>query len=258
MVVLYVGATSIELKDERLKVVQQARLLNLGADTYVFPDQGTLVRLPEGFMAVQTEETMGDQRIEQAGEGLRVRGSLPPGEVTLLWGFDLPFSGTEARFTIEVPWLTFAYRVIADAPEGMSLAVEGMPEPQLHEDGGRRFLVTEVQRKVGDTPFRTVQVTLRGIPGPGPGRFIAVGLALFVIAGGVVIARRQTPQGASTAQDLARRKQELLARAKQAATEHAAGETGPQYHEQRLRALEDELSALLLEERRAQESAQRR
>jgi hypothetical protein len=73
--VLYVGATSVELKDERLKVVQQARLINIGSKTYVFPEKGQLVKLPKGAMAFQAEEIMTDQHVKEApGEGLRVTG----------------------------------------------------------------------------------------------------------------------------------------------------------------------------------------
>lgn len=121
-VVLYLGVTSVELKDERVTVVQHARLVNLDLRTYVFPDKGLLVRLPKGFTAFQTQESMGDQRIRQvASEGIRIEGSIPSGEATLLWGFDLPIEGTAMSFTTEVPWKTFAYRVIADAAPGMEL-----------------------------------------------------------------------------------------------------------------------------------------
>jgi hypothetical protein len=251
LVVLYLGATSLELKDERIHIVQQTRLLNLGGSTYVFPEEGTLVGLPEGFMAVQIQDSMTDQRVVEApGAGVRVHGSLPPGEATLLWGFDLPLSGTELRFAIDIPWLTFAYRVIADAPPGLSLAVDEMPEPLLHSEGGRRFLITEVQRKIGDPPLKRLALTLHGIPGPGPGRWIAAALALLAIAAGVVLSRRTAPQPRAAVQDaaLATRRAELLARARELQALHAAGETGPQYHAEQMAQLTDELAALLYEE----------
>jgi hypothetical protein len=250
MVVLYVGATSIELKDDRLKIVQQSRLLNLGGATYVFPDAGTLVRLPEGFMAVQTEDVMTDQKVVEAkGEGLRVSGSLPPGEVTLMWGFDLPLEGTEASFELDVPWLVFAYRVISDAPVGMTLTVQDMPEPVLHEDEGRRMLVTEMQRKVGDQPFKSVRVALAQIPGPGPGRWIAGALALFAVAFGVFASRRgaKAAPSATRGAELASRQAELLERVRKLDAEHAEGEVGPKYHEEQLARITDELAAVLRE-----------
>jgi hypothetical protein len=251
LVVLYLGATSIELKDERIHVVQQTRLLNLGGATYVFPEDGALVRLPEGFMAVQIQDAMSDQRVVEApGVGVRVHGSLPPGEATMLWGFDLPLSGTQMRLAIDIPWLTFAYRVIADAPVGLSLAVEDMPEPMLHAEGGRRFLVTEMQRKVGDPPFKRLVLTLDGIPGPGPGRWIAAVLALIAIGAGVMLSRRAPPQPSVPVQDdvLAVRHGELFARARELHALHAAGEIGPEYHAEQIALLTDELAALLFEQ----------
>jgi hypothetical protein len=258
-VVLYLGATSLELKDDRIRVVQEAQLLNLGAQTYVFPEAGTLFPLPKGFMAVQQQESMTDQHVVEAkGEGLRVHGSLPPGQASLLWGFDLPLEGTEARFNFEIPWITFAYRVIADAPPGMTLEVEGMPEPRLHAEGGRRFLVTEVQRKIGEAPFRHLGIALRGIPGPGPLRFVAAGLALGLIFAGAMLARRErgAGQAAPAHGDFEARKAQLLARARELKVQHDQGETGPEYHESQLQALTDELAALLFEQAEQQGSGQ--
>ena len=250
MVVLYIGATSVELKDERLKIVQQAKLLNLGAATYVFPAEGTLVRLPKGFLAVQTQEVMTDQHVAEApGEGLRVKGSLPPGEVTLMWGFDLPSSGSEADFTIEVPWLIFSYRVITDAPPGMTLEVEDMPAPIVHADAGRRFFVTEVQRKVGDEPFRRLHITLHGLPAPGPARWIAAVLALCVIAAGVLGGRRKDKRAPpDTRADFEAHKRELVERARALRASQQAGEIGPEYHAQQMSELETALAELLYEQ----------
>jgi hypothetical protein len=252
LVVLYMGATSIELKDDRLKVVQQARLLNLGRATYVFPGEGTLVPLPKGFMAVQSEEVMTDQRVtESKGEGVRVRGSLAPGEVTLLWGFDLPLEGEQVTFTIGIPWVAFAYRVISDAPKGMTLSVAGLPEPIVHDDAGRRLLVTEIQLKVGDPRLSELRIELRGIPGPGSARWVAAGLAVALLLGGVVFAVRpaaQTERGASRlrAEEIEARKRELLERARELQSQRARDEIGPQYHAEQLELVRDELAALLL------------
>jgi hypothetical protein len=254
MVVLYVGATSIELKDDRIKVVQQSRLLNLGEQTYVFPKGGALVKLPKGYLAVQTQESMGDQRVkDDKSEGVRVEGSLPPGETTLLWGFDLPIEGDATSFEIGLPWVTFAYRVIADAPEGLALSVFDMPEPFVQRDGGRSFLITEMQRRVGDAPFRALKVSLTGIPGPGIERWLALCVALGIALGGGLIARRKpakldAKQAAQQAkQSIAAASPELLARARALQAERDAGEIGPEYHREQLNTLVDELAVQLYE-----------
>jgi len=260
-VVLYVGATSVELKDERLRIVQQARLVNIGAKTYVFPEDGTLLRFPKEAIAFQAEEVMTDQHMREAkGEGMRITGSLPPGEVTLTWGFDIPQTETTADLTFELPWVTFAYRVLADAAPGMTLEVEGMPAPELHEDRGRRLLVTEIVKRVGEDPLRSVHIKLGGIPGPGPLRFIAVGIALCVLGLGFVVSRKSgTAAGggdnALLVQELQLEEERLLTRAQELNAEHARGEIGPEFHQSQLSELEEQLSGVLYEKQRlAQQS----
>jgi len=252
LVVLYLGATSIELKDDRMKIVQQVRLLNLGGATYVFPDEGTLVQFPKGFLAVQTEDVMTDQHVtESKDEGVRIRGSLAPGEVTLLWGFDLPLEGTEAHVTLPIPWLTFAYRVISDAPPGMSLTVDGLPEPIAHSEGGRRMFVTEIQLKVGDPRLTELRIALRGIPGPGAARWVAAALALLLLIGGVVLSKPAAAPSAGDSQrarrdELEARKAELLRHARELQAQRDRDQIGPQYYAEQLELVRDELAALLL------------
>jgi hypothetical protein len=251
--VLYVGATSIELKDERLKIVQQTRLVNIGSKTYVFPEAGQLVKLPSEALAFQTEEVMTDQHVrEDKGKGVRITGSVPPGEVTLTWGFDLPQDGSSVDLTFDLPWVTFAYRVLADAAPGMTLAVDGMPAPELHEDNGRHFYVTEVVKRVGEPPMRGVNIHVTGIPGPGPGRFIASALALLILGVGVYAALRtgrQQRAAASPLRDLAWQRERLIERAAELEAERARGEIGPEFHATALRDLEDELAAVLYEQK---------
>lgn len=252
MVVLYVGATSVELKDDRIKIVQQSRLLNLGDQTYVFPQGGALVKLPKGYLAVQTQESMGDQHAkDDKSEGIRIEGSLPPGETTMLWGFDLPISGDQASFEIGLPWVTFAYRVIADAPEGLTLSVFDMPEPFVQKDAGKSYLITEMQRRVGDAPFRSLKISLNGIPGPGAGRWLALAVALGILVGGVVLARRKPTQAAAKqaakAKEAAVASPELLARVRALQAEREAGDIGPEYYREQLNGLVDELATQLYE-----------
>jgi hypothetical protein len=270
-VVLYVGATSLEIKDERLRIVQQARVVNIGAKTYVFPEKGLLVKFPKGAVAFQSEEVMTDQHLrEEAGEGMRMTGSIPPGEVTLTWGFDVPQSETTADFTFDLPWITFAYRVLSDAAPGMKLEVDDMPPAELHTDNGRRFLVTELMKRVGEQPLRRVHIKLSGIPGPGPGRYIAVGLSLFVIGLGAFLARRSKPNpsanrtGAATTPGavdplrvLALEKERLIERARVLEAERTRGDIGPEFHKDAMRELEEQLTALLYEQQRLGFSAPR-
>lgn len=247
-VVLYIGATSVELHDERLKIVQQARLVNVGQRTYVFPDKGQFIPLPPGFLAFSAQDTMTDQKVTPVdGKGLRIDGSLAPGQATLTWGFDLPRDGSEATFSIPIPWRNYAYRVLVDAAQGMTLEVDGMPPPQLVEHDGHRLLVTETQAQPNQPMLKQVSIRLHGIPGAGPARWVALALALLGLAVGLLAAFRNS-SGESTARATADRKQELALAVARLDRELAAGEVGPEFHTEERTRLIDELSSLLREE----------
>ncbi|MEY4582196.1 MAG: hypothetical protein RL701_6899, partial [Pseudomonadota bacterium] len=148
--------------------------------------------------------------------------------------------------------------------------VDDMPPAELHTDNGRRFLVTELMKRVGEQPLRRVHIKLSGIPGPGPGRYIAVGLSLFVIGLGAFLARRSKPNpsanrtGAATTPGavdplrvLALEKERLIERARVLEAERTRGDIGPEFHKDAMRELEEQLTALLYEQQRLGFSAPR-
>ncbi|AKF10655.1 carboxypeptidase-like regulatory domain-containing protein [Sandaracinus amylolyticus] len=249
-----IGQTFVEVRDERLHVIQQAQLANMSQtpQTYVFPEGGLRVRLPEGFMAFQTQPVMTDQRVEQVADyGMRIQGSLPPGRVTLTWAYDLPITGRDMAVEFPVPFRTYIYRVITDAPPGMELEADGLPEVQSFEDSGRPLFGTEVQRRPGDAPFESFTLRFTNIPGPGPLRWIAVAAAVLIALGGAYGAARGGSPERVAKESRERRKQELLEEAAQLERELERGEIGPQYRQSRHDAIVRELAVLLHQEQRA-------
>ena len=248
---MVIGQTFVELHEGRLHVVEEMQLSNLGERTVVFPEDGLMFPLPEGWLAFQTQPVMTDQHLtEVADEGVALHGSLPPGRVTLMFAYDLPISGADMHFDIALPVHTYIYRVIADAPQGLSLDVEGFPRAIHFEDQGRALLGTEIQRQPGDPQLSHLSIRLTGIPGPGPLRWIALAIAALFVLGGVFVAARDGGAGALTPQLLAQRKRELLADLRALDEEYAAGEIGPQYRQSRRDALVRSLAGLLREEER--------
>jgi hypothetical protein len=105
-----------------------------------------------------------------------------------------------------------------------------------------------MQRKIGEPPFHHLKITLRGMPGPGPARWIAAALALSAVLMGVVIARRRPAVArAGDSSELEARQSELLARALELRALRDAGESGPEYHSEQMLALTDELAEVLFE-----------
>lgn len=252
-IVLAMGQVFIELRDDRLHVTQQIQLVNRGQTTYVLPTDGKLVRLPEGFLAFQTEPVMTDQRLSSSTDvGFRIFGSIPPGEVELAWAFDLPTdSATEMRFAAPVPFKPYMFQVIAEAPEGLQLEIDGMPAPHTFEDQGRRLLGTGQQWSLTDAsapPFREAAIYISGIPGPGPARWIAVFVAAFVGLLGVYFGLTGGARAQSAWNARAQRKQELLDEAVELEALQASGEVGPKFKARRTEAIVAELSMILRED----------
>jgi Carboxypeptidase regulatory-like domain len=244
-----VGQTVVELRDDRLHITQQARLANAGQAVYVLPKDGIVVPLPEGFTAFQWQDQMTDQKGEEvAGRGFRLRGSFPAGTVTLAWSFDVKRDGESARVPVTLPWKTYTYRVIAEAPEGLKLRVTDFPEPEQVKDQGRTLLFTQLQRQPGDPLTGALTVKLDGIPGPGPGRWIASALALLAVLFGLSRALRRGDDSTERGTFIAARKQALLGEVRATEAERARGEIGPEYHGRRIEEIVTELALLLRDE----------
>lgn len=239
------GRTIIEFRDDRAHVRQEARLTNLGDATYVFPDGGLGIRLPDGFKAFDSMAVMSDQRLAATNDGLEISGSLPPGRADLVWTYDLPVGGTSISIEQPVPFATMEYQVISDYVDGMSLEVEGFQVARVHEGGDRRFLVAGLMRRPGDPPIDPLLIHIRGIPGGGPLPYVASAIAAIFVLFGIGLLFRPADQSAVLAKVREDRRAELLDAIAALESEREAETIGPSYYEHRRRELADELAIVL-------------
>ncbi|MAQ15581.1 MAG: hypothetical protein CMN30_12410 [Sandaracinus sp.] len=244
MVLQVLGQTMLEYREGRIHVTEQTQLTNLGDETVVFGD-GLHYALPRGFMAFQSPAVMTDQRLVPDEEGFLLKGSIPPGTVTLNWAYDVPLDGGEAVVTHAMPFRTYAYRVFTDAAHGMDLEVAGFPAPQVVTQQGRRLLVTQLERRPEDAPFDQLTITVNGIPTAGPYRWVAAGAALMLFLLALLLVTRGGRAEAVRAAARERRKDEILSDAVDLSEAHARGEVGPKYHARRMNELVTELASLL-------------
>lgn len=257
----FVAQSIVEIRDGRLHVVIQAQLVNVGRDTYVFPEGGTQMRLPEGFIAFNAPPALNEiEIVEVAGHGIAFHGSLPPGLITTAFSYDVPYSsglgleslgiGEAPRIEVVMgnPFRTMRYRIIVDAPEGLSVDAPGFPAARRFEDDGRALLGSELMRRPGEPPLEEIRFTLRGLPGPGPMRWIAVALGLVLAALGVWRALRPSDEDTDRRvmlEALGRREGELLAEAARLREERDAGELGPESCQLQLDQIVQELANVL-------------
>ncbi|HJK89776.1 MAG TPA: carboxypeptidase-like regulatory domain-containing protein, partial [Polyangiaceae bacterium LLY-WYZ-15_(1-7)] len=240
-----IGQTMLEYRAGRVHITQQAQLANLGRETIVFGDEGLEVRLPRGFTAFQSGRVMSDQTLVPDEEGFHLKGSLPPGRTTLTWAYDVPLDGTDVHLSMPMPFRTFRYVVMTDHSEGMALRVEGMPDGEARESNGRKFLVSQIERSPGDAPWDRLAITVEGIPGPGPLRWLAVGGAIVLLIFGLLLATRGGDQAGALARAREARREELLEDAAEVERLFAANEIGPKFRTRRMEEIVAELASLL-------------
>ena len=238
----------LELRDTRLHIIQMVQLANLANETYIFPEEGKEVVLPEGFTAFQSQEVMTDQRIQPTETGFKVRGSLPPGQVQLTWAYDVPLDTGKMELELPLPWRTFTARVETDAPEGLDLEVSGMPDADLHETGGHRLLFTQKRYGPSDPPPDTLRVQLSGIPGPGPMRWIALGAMIILVGTGLMFMFVRGGKPSVKREALSRRRDELLAEAENLEKMFRQDEVGPKFRRRQMDAIVTELASVLRQE----------
>ena len=248
-VVQLIGQTVVELRDDRLHITQQARIANAGQSVFVFPEGGMIVPLPEGFTAFQWQDQMTDQHAEEAqGSGFRLRGSLLPGSTTLGWSFDLPREGDSAKIAVSMPFRTYTYRVITEAPESLKLRVSGFPEPEKIEDKGRKLLFTQVRKQASEPLLGDFSIRISGIPSPGPGRWVALSLALFCALAGLLVAVRREDDADDRRLALRAHRESLLAEVRALEEDFKAGEVGPEFRARRLEELTMRMAMVMRDE----------
>lgn len=252
-VFFHVFRVIVELKDERLHVIHQAELTNAGRETYVFPAEGLRVPLPEGALAFQFQRVMTDQRVESSDDAYRMRGSLPQGTVQLAWAYDLPITGSSMSIPVHVPLRFFGLQLISEAPEGLRISSPALPSAQPIENEGQAYWLTQIRRRPDEAPLRELTLELTGIPGPGPQRWVAVGLALLALGLGALFYFVRDGGGAGAPEARQRRRAELVAEARALEEELAAGEIGPEYRQSRRQEIVRELALLLHEEEAARD-----
>jgi hypothetical protein len=239
------GRTMIEFRDDRAHIQQEARLTNLGEATYVFPEGGMSIRLPDGFKAFDSMEIMTDQRLAATDDGLDISGSIPPGRVDLMWTYDISASGTSMLIEQPVPFATMEYQVISDYVDGMTMEVEGFQVARVHEGGDRRFLVAGMMRRPGDAPIDPLRIHIRGIPGGGPLPYFAAAIAAIFLFLGIWLLFRPLDRTAIMARVREDRRVELLDEIASLESQCKAEAIGPGFYEHRRRELTDELAIVL-------------
>jgi hypothetical protein len=246
-VIVMQGILFVELKDDRVQIEQAVTIYNFGKSAWV--PENVVMKLPEAFTAFNSQQQMGDQGVDAVDKvGVKLRGTFAPGKKDLDFRWQLPYSDEkDVDVTVGLPPHIAVMRVMAHASQDMKLVVEGFPDAQRQTDAqGQRLLLTERQMRRDDAPLTSVHIALHDLPAPGPGRFIAAGLAALGILLGFGFAYGSAggpvpgPSGGSTARAA------LLAQLEELERARLADEIGPKTYDRLRRELIDALARTLV------------
>jgi hypothetical protein len=234
-----------ELKDDRVQLEEAITVHNLGRTAWVPKD--VVVPMPEGFTAFSSNQQMGDEGVDSAPGGAKLRGTFGPGQHSIQFRWQLPYGGDD-KIVIDhgLPPNTATARVLAAASQSMHLVVDGFPQAELRNGPeGERLLVTEKQYRRDESGAAKLHVEIRDLPVEGPAKKIATAIAAIGVILGAIFAfgSRKDAAGITGKDARARLLEELeeLERAKR------AGDVGPHTYERARRELVDAIARTLSE-----------
>jgi len=210
MLVLTRTLIALVPQDNMFVVDVLLRVENYGEVSWL--PQNVTFPLPEGFKALTVKEPNGDGHFEPDGDtGVKLAGTLAPGQHDLMFRFHLPTEGrSDMSFRFPTSLNTGMVRVILESSPTMRLALPGFPEPDesRNQDGQRRLIagrdfLGEKVRAPDD-----IEVKISGIPTPAAGRTVAVALAAAIALGGMAQAFSRKRSASPARSDLSKEDRE--------------------------------------------------
>lgn len=241
------ATVAAELRDDRIQIEEALTVYNLGRTAWL-PDE-TRMALPEGFTAFNSQASMSDQGVDEAGGSAKLRGTFAPGRHAVQFRWQLPWSGDkDVDFDVGLPPHVAIARVMMPALATIKLTAADFPPPEVRRDEqGQSFLVTERRLQPNDPKLSFLSIGIHDLPTPGPGRHVATLLAICGVGTGLAFAafgrRRQRVPGDAGDISLRDALLEELAGLERA---HTSGRVGPRTYERARRELIDALAHTLL------------
>ncbi len=240
----------VSLKEDALSVEHTFRMFNIGRTAWVPDTNGAKMLLPAKHKAFNVGDSMADVKfVEGKGDEASLVGTISPGQHEASFRYHVPLAGSE-RQTVQVslPPRVGEVRVFSESGKTLGLDVAGFPSAQKQRGGdGRKLWITARQANPGEHGIRTLEITITGLPTPGPGRWIAVLCALSALAiAGAFVARQDQDQGAQDElrNDLVEARDALLGEFVTLEKAHRKGDIGPKTYQRLRTALLDALARI--------------
>jgi hypothetical protein len=241
-----------------VQFMEMGSLTNSGDRTFVTanPQDQALARalkfaLPSGALGVQMQTGFDDQDVIPAVGGVQVTSPVLPGNHQFALSFQLPYSGSAADVSMQMPYPTGTYSVYLP-DTGIKLDARGLTPGGPAQLGGQSYALYSANNLSRATMIGAQLSGLGSNGGVGPNQLalISLGVLLFVLGGGVLLfGARLRPAAAASdsprrATDFDQERLELVVRLAALDERYAAGEIAQSEYEaerdrgkQRLREL---------------------
>jgi len=241
------GVVYLSLREDSIQIEQLLSVYNLSPTAW---QADAPIDLPKGFKAFNKQDAGGEARVDEVpGVGAALRGTFPPGRTDIDFRYQVPLANeAQQSLRIHLPPRVAQARVMAESSRTMQLSVAGFPGAQPSEGrDGKRLLITEKQAERAAGGVRDLEILLTGLPTPGPGRWIAVLLALCAAAAGgfYVFEHREAGIDADTRDDLVDAREALLGEIVALERARKSGEVGPKAYARVRASLLDALGRIV-------------
>lgn len=243
------GLVYLALREDSIVLEHLYGIFNLGAIAWV-PEDVTL-ELPAGYKAFNRPDSMDGVGVDEVNGKGRLRGTIGPGRHDIQFRYQVPLDEEERQtIRIELPPHVAQMRVMVEASKSMGVTVPGFdPARKTKNRDGKRVLVTEKRVTRDSGGLRTLEITLTGLPEPGPGRWLALALAVCAVGAGFLYAQQRSSQKGPDEElrrDLVDAREALLRDIVELEKQHRAGAIGPKTYERLRGALLDALDRLVV------------
>ncbi len=252
-----------------LQFMQMGAIVNNSDKTFVpaNPQDQQLARavkfaLPRGAIGAQMQSGFGQEDVIPGVGGIQVTTPLLPGRHEFALSFQLPYNGSSADLSLQVPYPTTAFNVYVPT-SGVKFDSGAVTSSGNAVLGGQQYALYTA----ANLPKATVVASsLKGLGG-GPGgigptelALISLGVVLFVLGGGVIllgVLRRPVlaPVSARSGAALEQERLELVVRLAALDERFASGEVKKTEYEQERSRGKQRLRELLLLQRQESTSS---
>lgn len=178
-----------------VQFMEMGSLVNSGDRTFVTanPQDQALARaiklaLPSGALGVQMQTGFNDQDVIAGIGGVQVTSPVPPGRHEFALSFQLPYAGSNADVSLQIPYPTATYSVYLP-DTGLKLDASALAPGGPTQLGGQTYALYSANNLPRATLVggQLSGLGSTGAVGPNQLALVSLGVVLFVLGGGVLL-----------------------------------------------------------------------